>query len=595
MPAPARDATYKVNDRFESIELDHVEVGGEIGRRIDITIRNNMLAVDVDGDFLQPFLDPQASGGYIGLGKFVDALTRLCAYSHDKDLLGLKKHVIDQIVRTQEADGYFGMMHPDHRVWKLWDVHETAYLIYGLSVDYELTGAGASLAAAQKMAGHVMPTMLAEPDRLIEDGGSIFHVATLGIDKAMINLWRLTGDGQYLDFCVRRLGMADWDYPIVEGRWGDVQGHAYAYLARCLAQLWYYRITGDRLLLASTRRAIDFLLRSDGLLISGSCGMSECWHSNQDGAGNPQESCTAAYVLMVLDDLLRLEGDSLYGDIMEREIHNALFAAQSPDGRRIRYFTPLEGRRHYFPNDTYCCPNNFRRTIARLPQCIYYRATGGVLVNLYAPSSATIELPDGVTVTLRQETDYPNSGRVMLHVEPSRSAEFAVQLRIPRWCKEANVTVNGEPVSETITPGTFATIQRHWSTGDRVAIELPMPWRLIRGRQAQAGRAAIMRGPMLYCLSRTTNMNMANTDVNAMRQLTLDASSLGGPVSDKRVRSDGLACTLKAWRGGAWYATDDPAIDVRATEFADPDGEMTYFALLNPNDERLVDDELIKP
>jgi uncharacterized protein len=62
---------------------------------------------------------------------------------------------------------------------------------------------------------------------------------------------------------------------------------------------------------------------------------------NQNGSGAIGESCVTAYMLRWIDSLMRLEGDMRYGDLLERTIYNALFAANSPDGRWIRYFTPF--------------------------------------------------------------------------------------------------------------------------------------------------------------------------------------------------------------------------------------------------------------
>ena len=71
-----------------------------------------------------------------------------------------------------------------------------------------------------------------------------------------------------------------------------------------------YRDEPDERLLRTTRRAMDFLTRRDGLVISGTCGDHECWHDTQSGTTNLGETCATAYLLRTLDDLLRLEGDS---------------------------------------------------------------------------------------------------------------------------------------------------------------------------------------------------------------------------------------------------------------------------------------------
>ena len=174
------------------------------------------------------------------------------------------------------------------------------------------------------------------------------------------------------------------------------------------------------------------------MVVTGGCGDHECWHNTQTGTVNLTETCAMVYVLKFLDNLLQLEGDSLYGDLMERAIYNQLFSAQSPDGRKLRYYTPFDGPRSYFPKDTYCCPNNYRRAMSDLPEWIYYRSGDGVTVNLYTASSARVKLENGVQLSIAQETDYPNSGTVTLRIDPDQASEFSVSLRIPRWCAARN-------------------------------------------------------------------------------------------------------------------------------------------------------------
>ena len=141
---------------------------------------------------------------------------------------------------------------------------------------------------------------------------------------------------------------------------------------------------------------MDFLTRHEGLVISGTCGDHECWHDTQSGTTNLGETCATAYLIRVWDDLVRLEGDSRWGDLMERAVFNALFAAQSPDGRHIRYYTPFECSRVYFPQDSYCCPNNYRRIISELPTMIYYQAPRELTVNLYTASTVKADLGGGL-------------------------------------------------------------------------------------------------------------------------------------------------------------------------------------------------------
>lgn len=203
-------------------------------------------------------------------------------------------------------------------------------------------------------------------------------VAVTGIERTMLALHRQTGEASsYRDFVVKTRALPEWDLPVIIGRRQGIEGHVYAYIARCLAQLELYRQQPDRRLLRQTKRASDFMLHHDGLHIAGGAGQCEIWTDDQDGRGDLGEACATAYQLRLYDSLLRLEGDARMGDLIERTIYNALFAAQSPDGRRLRYFSPTEGPREYWATDTYCCPCNYRRIVSELPAMVFYRTAAG--------------------------------------------------------------------------------------------------------------------------------------------------------------------------------------------------------------------------
>ena len=577
-------------DRWSRLEPGQVQVGGEIGRRIDVTVQNNLFKLKLDDDFLKPFRQPKARDGFVGLGMLVDAAVRLAAYSGDPKLVDFKRRLVQATIKTQGPDGAISMLAPESRVWGLWDIHEMGYLIYGLTADYTFFHERESLAAAQKLADYILARWLAQPNREVGEGLTT-HMSVTGLERTLLTLAATTGERRYLDFCTGQRKLREWELPIVRGRWGKIEGHAYAYLAHCLAQLQLYRSEPDEWLLKMTRRATDFLTRGEGLVISGACGDHECWHDTQSGMTNLGETCATAYLIRTLDDLERLEGDARWGDLMERSIFNALFAAQSPDGRRIRYYAPFECPRAYYPGDTYCCPNNYRRIVSELPTMIYYRSPEGLAVNLYTASTAKLILAGDVAITVRQETDYPTSGRVQLAIEPAQPVEFALSLRIPRWCQDAKITVNGQAASEPRERGSWARLARRWQPGDRVELDLPMPLRLVRGRQSQLGRVAVMRGPMVFSLSRARNPKLGAID---LRLLTVQPSSLEGPAPDDSVRPGGLACHLQAWKPGAWYPGGKPDFQLTLTEFADPGAEFAYFHVPDPNAGEFVADELME-
>jgi hypothetical protein len=218
---------------------------------------------------------------------------------------------------------------------------------------------------------------------------------------------------------------------------------------------------------------------------------------------------------------------------------------------------------------------------------IYYRTDKGVAVNLYTASEATLEKVGDATVVIRQETGYPSSGQVKLSIESTKPATFPLLLRIPRWCGDATVAVNGKPTdAPPPKAGSFCKIEREWKSGDTITLDLPMKWRFVAGRKLQAGRAAVMRGPMIY----TLNPNQVpNLDAAKIDRIELLPSSIEPVIVGDSVRPGGTACRVKADYGKA----DQGALTLILTEFPDPDGKSIYFRLADPS--VAVEDELLTP
>ena len=585
----AGDAMRPTADRLEPFSVRAVRVSGLLGERIDLTWRKNLRVLDWDNDFLAPFQSKSADTDYVGLGKTLEALVRIAAYTNDAEALALRRRVVDATLAAQLPDGYLGRHRPEARVTKLWDVHEMAYLLLALVTDWRLFKEPPSLDGARRLGDYLINSLTPEAyGALTADRTS--QLATLGLDRAMLALYGETGDARYREICANLLNLPGWNTPIEEGRKPPMlHGHVYAFLCRCLAQLELHDMTGDARLTAQSHLAMDHLLKQGGLMVTGTAGDDECWRSDQKGAGDMGETCATAYLIRLCGKLLRMEGAGVYGDLMERAIYNALLAAQSPDGRKLRYYVPFEGERVYWDRDTYCCPGNFRRIVSELPEMVYYRDGDGVLVNLYCESRLSTALGD-TRVEIWQETDYPNSGGVVLGVEPASPAAFTVSLRIPAWCRQATAAVNDNPMALQ-SDGGFLNIRREWRSGDRVTLNMETPWRLVRGFANQEGRVAVLRGPMLFALNPNRNPGLAG---KALSEIALDPDAFEPPVADNALRPHGVACNVKATRAGH-AAADKADLDLQLTEFADPDARWTYFRQAGPASAAMDDELLHRP
>lgn len=581
-------------DEWQPLALDRIRLGGVFGERVTRTIEGGILKIDADETFLRPFVEKnKGDGTYFGLGKFTEAVVLLAKHTRHPKLLALKDHLLKTVLDHQLPDGYLGCIgKAENRLIVTWDAHECAYLQTALITAWEEFGDVAALAGARKIADYV----LANWQRLPADWGKTWcsePMYTIGQCRAMIRLYNATRETRYLDFCRKTRALDDFNPPLVKGRDLMVWGHEYTYLEQCLAQHELYRLTRDPRLFRATARALDFLFDGNGAMITGLSGIAECWSDAQDGDGDVGETCATVYQLFNYDSLLRLGiGDAArLGDAMERTVYNALFAAEEPAGRKVRYYTSTLGVREYYDGDRYCCPNNLKRGLARLPQWVFYTKADALLVNLYTPCTATATVAR-TTVALTQQTDYPTSGKIRLAISPERPATFSVCVRIPAWCARPVVKVNGASCRQAVVPGEIVRLTETWRQGDVLELDFPMEIRTVLGRVRQAGRFAVMRGPLVYALNPadyqvvreekpgTVKTFFERHPFDIQKILQLDPKSLRlSATGDDSSRTGGTAieaeATVEPFAIGIYFW--GARARIRLHEYADPAATVTYF------------------
>ncbi|MDY0165250.1 MAG: glycoside hydrolase family 127 protein [Thermoguttaceae bacterium] len=596
----------RVPDRLSRVTLDGRELGGEMDRRLRNLIYQNYMVVDLDGKWLDHFRHRTDRGGrshvYYGIGKVLDAGSLFSAYTGDPKVAARTRYIVEELVKSRDPDGYLGFWNaePDNRQNHInWILHEQEYINLAFVRHYRCTGDRQSLAHARVMADYILRTF-PTPQHPCYDAGLI---CTAGLPEGMLELYRATGDPRYFDFAadvphgndrgeIKLASLRTW-----EQDFSHRPCHVYVMLARCYAQTELYRLTGEEQLLNMSHFMRNELLKrgEGGMLVTGSCSEGEHFTYDQNGCGDIGESCVTAYVLRWIDSLLRLEGDLRYGDLIERTVHNALFAANSPDGRWIRYFTPFTGQRKYDTRDFFCCCGNYRRAVAELPQKVYYRTLeGGIALSLFTQSRKAFDVK-GQTVTLLQETAYPNDGEVTVTFSTERPIAFAFQFRTPAWCETVTLRVNSD-VPVTIHPpeqsrGSYV-LDRTWNDGDVVRISMPMAWRFLRGRAVQDSRVALLRGPIVYCIGKDQNAALLQRCPEP-RDLVIDPASLAAPVEDDSIRPNGLKVIAEAWLKPD--ATGEK-VEVSLTEFIDPSGQEVYFRvpnLTNTAPVPLAEDEIV--
>jgi len=240
------------------------------------------------------------------------------------------------------------------------------------------------------------------------------------------------------------------------------------------------------------------------------------------------ETCASIGSVMWNHRLFLLTGDARPVDVLEQTLYNRVLAGVSLRGDEYFYVSPLEsdgqfafnegstGRRRWF--DVSCCPGSLCRFLPSLPGYVYAASDRSVHANLFVAGSARVPV-GGEPVDIVQETSYPWSGRVRFTVSLPGRRQLRFHVRIPGWAREevlagplyrfqrpgaasVGLRLNGVPIELAMENG-YAVIERHWNAGDVVDLELPMPVRKVLCDprvEENRGRAAIQRGPVVYCV-----------------------------------------------------------------------------------------------
>ena len=536
-----------------------VVVGGEIARRMQVTVDKMIRHTDIENVFAKHFRErrevPCEPGGFAGYGMFLDALVKAAAHGiGGEETVRTKERLFKEIVAAQREDGSITMYlgKPGY-----WDAHEGAYFIQAFVRDWRWFGNRASLAAAVKLADSLLARKA---------------LTTLGTEQAFAMLYEATKDARYLAYLKEACGIeGSFDAYDRSLQVNSVQ-HVYTYLARALAQLSLPE-RADSILPAEAAlaRAHSPYLSVSGSM-SGGPRWGEVWDETQAGVGKWGETCVSAYLMRLAAKMAeRTDGTDEF-DLYERVMYNAFFSAQSADGLKYRYWTPFNEKGPWFGRDTYCCPNNYRRMVFEIPDAVFRRSEAGLSVCLYAPAELKAE-----GYAAKMATEYPKDGKIALDV--TMAAGKTLRLRIPAWCRGATVSVAGG-AAESAAVG-WHEVRADFSRGLHVELNLPMPVRAVRGIRAQAGRVAFMRGPCVYALETAVNGIDAGFGTQSLDLWDVVASVPPRYVPER----EAIEVTARTR-----YSSREEK-KLLLTRYCRDERERTYFNVIGPID--AVADELV--
>lgn len=476
------------------------------------------------------------------LYKVIEGASYVLARKPNPKLDRYLDELITRIAGAQQPDGYlntyFTLVAP-HRRWSdLRAKHElycAGHLFEAAVAHHEATGKAELLGVATKFADYIDATF--GPGRRHAPPG---HPE---VEIGLVRLFRVTGDRRYLrlaKFFLDQRGRieqracygsdAQDHKPVLEQ--SEAVGHAVRAIYLYCGMADVGAMTGESGYLAAIDRLWENVVATK-LYVTGGVGARASGEAFGDDYELPNdtaysETCAAIANAMWNHRLFLVHRDARYIDVLERVLYNGFLAGVSLRGDRFFYPNPLASdgisgfnqraneRLDWF--DCACCPTNVARFMASLPGLIYAHDDAAIYINLFVAGTAEVALCN-MSVQLEQQTRYPWDGRVRIDVRPERPADFTVHVRIPGWAvglpvpsdlyrfldasdAEIVLRINGRTVEVNPQAG-YVAVRRTWQEGDMIELDLPMVVRRLVSHEkvlANAGRIALQRGPIVYCI-----------------------------------------------------------------------------------------------
>jgi DUF1680 family protein len=487
-------------------------------------------------------------------GKYLTSSVLVWRATGDESLRRCIADFVARLVKLQAADGYLGPWPEDSHLTghapntgpkggETWDAWGHYHVMFGLLLWHEDSGDPAALKCARRI-GDLMCAKF-ESARLVDTGNTEMNLAPV---HALCILYRRTGEPRYLklalkicdEFAATRDGrplagdylnaaLAGKEfYQMPKPRWESLHP------IMGLAELYW--ITGDD----KYRRAFEHIWWSIAKLDRHNNGG---FSSGEQAQGNPyhqgaiETCCTIAWTALSVE-MLKMTGESIVADELELSTLNSILGLHSPTGRWVTYNTPMDGVRKASAHDIVfqaregspelnCCSVNGARGLGMVSDWALMTSGDDLMLNWYGPSTMTAHIKSGNVITLSQETDYPRDGRIRLKVDPSKSARFALKLRIPHWSQSTSVGLNGKAI-DGVKAGEYLALNRVWKRGDQLEIEFDFSLRYWAGERECANKTSIYRGPILLTYDRRFN------EMDPGQIPALNARDLAGKIIESK-------------------------------------------------------------
>ncbi len=512
LPAvPARPVADAAPEVYRPVPMDQQRLAGIFSGRLRANTEGYLEHISpaaVLASFRHRASDTTTEAEGESAGLFLIAAAN--SYEYNGDDLQLKA-VMDEVAKglmtSQEPDGYLGLYTPRAR-WNSGDILSQACSLAGLFSYGRVTGSDEAFDAGRRAADLMMASFTKSP-QAASNADVLALLAPLG------ELFRGTGDNKYLVFSKHLVELHS------QSNATPSSTMLFAYGA---AEL--YRLTGAE---PDLKKAQSGWLQVERTLSV--AGSPQLAFSAQHSA-SAADTCALYFWLQLNEDLLRATGDPLYADAVENLAYNQLLASQNSQTGGVNPSTAL-GTAVRFSRSVDSCSLAEAAALSEIPNLIWGRFGTGLGVLTFAPGRASLRLRRHASVQLYTEGSFPESGNIVLHVEPTHDTRFPLQLFVPSWAQHFTAEVGATRLAGKA--GHFLTLTREWKKGDTVKIEIGLEANAVKDRN-NPGQLAIRRGPQLLAVSKalnpqiTADKEMKISAVEPLRLKDADVSSVM-PVS----------------------------------------------------------------
>jgi DUF1680 family protein len=496
---------------FTKLPVTAVEPGGWLRKKLELQragLTGNLGEISIwlspkDNAWLSK--DGLGKWGWEELPYWLKGYANIGYMLRDKQMISHAKFWIDAVLANQRADGDFGPL-----VYKKGkrDFWTNMPMIWCLQSYYEYSGDKRVL----DLLTRYFKWELSVPD---EDFLEDYWEKSRGGDNLVSVYWLYnhTGEKWLLDLATKiDRNTANWRQANNLPNWHNVN------IAESFREpATYYLQSGNKADLDATYRNQQLVRELYGQVPGGMFGADEDARKGYDDPRQAVETCGMVEQMTSDQMLLRFTGDTYWAENCEDVAFNTFPAAFMPDYRSLRYLTApnmvvSDGVNHapgiandgpflmMNPFSSRCCQHN------HAAGWVYYAENtwmatpdNGLAAQLYAETSVTARAGNGETVTIMENTHYPFSETVSFTIHTAKAVEFPLYLRVPEWCTQPALSVNGKPVSLAGSNGNYIRVRNRWKEGDRISLQLPMQLK-VREWEKNKNSISVDYGPLTFSL-----------------------------------------------------------------------------------------------